>query len=186
MSMRDYKFTLAAGQERSLNVQGNWFHVLDAVGVVGIRFDEGSLIERSQGQGGSRTYSRVLVSSPIAQTVTLSLGVGRETDARATVNANISTTIEGGNDNAHKPNVTVTAGNAVQLLPANNNRKSIRVSLASTEAGSIMLGKSGITANNGGLLEVGDTDYIDTEGALYAFNPNADDVVVWVMEINRI
>lgn len=187
MSMRDYKFTLAAGQERSLNVQGNWFHVLDALGTVGIRFDEGVLIERSQGQGGSRSYTRVLVSSPIAQTVVLSLGVGQETDSRASVNAVINTTISPSNIITPKALISIAGGASVMLVAANANRKELRIGVKSSEANGVYIGNASVGAvSPGGYIEAGVTDYIQTESAVYAYNPGAVSVDVNVLDMERI
>lgn len=186
MSMRDYKFTLAAGQERSLNVQGNWFHVLDAVGTVGIRFDEGVLIERSQGQGGSRSYSRVLVSSPIAQTVILSLGVGQETDARASFTGTVNTTIEPSNTILPKAEVTIAAGATVILAAANANRKELRLGVKSSEANGVYIGNVSVGAlTPGGYIEEGSVEYVGTEAAVYGYNAGAVSIEVNVLDLER-
>ena len=91
-----------------------------------------------------------------------------------------------GNDNTHKPKVTIAAGQTALLCAANAARKEVRIALPSDAAGFINMGKLGVLADQGGLLEPGMVDYIATEGALYAHNPNADSVDVWVMEINRV
>lgn len=99
---------------------------------------------------------------------------------------NTEATIQIGNDNQHLPKVPVPANSAAQIAPANPLRKSLRVSLKSDAAGYVLLGKSGLTSGNGGSLEEGMVDYIETTGAMFAFNPNAVAVDVYVMEVNRI
>jgi hypothetical protein len=95
-------------------------------------------------------------------------------------------TIEHGNDNNHLPKVSIPAGQAAALAPANASRKELRVSLLSSAPGLITLGKNGVNANSGGALEPGMVDYITTEGALFAHNPNAEAVEVYVMEVNKL
>ena len=56
----------------------------------------------------------------------------------------------------------------------------------SEQLGGVFLGGVGITAGNGGFIEAGMVDYMDTEGALYAFNSNADPIVVSVLELERL
>lgn len=186
MSMRDYKFTLAAGQERSLNVQGNWFHVLQATGTVKIRFDDGVQIDRGEGQGGSRSYQKVSVYSSIAQTVVLSLGVGMETDSRATVNATINTTIEPTDTLTPRAEVSIGAGATVLLAAANANRKELRLGIKSTEANGVYIGNVGVGAvTPGGYIEEGSIEYVGTEAAVYGYNPGAAAVVVNVLELER-
>lgn len=99
---------------------------------------------------------------------------------------NTEATIQIGNDNQHLPKVSIPANSAAQIAGANPLRKSLRVSLKSDAAGYVLLGKSGLTAGNGGSLEEGMVDYVETTGAMFAFNPNAVAVDVYVMEVNRI
>lgn len=186
MSMRDYKFTLAAGQERSLNVEGDWFHVLEADGTIKIRFDDGVQINRGQGQGGSRSYKRVNVQSSTAQTVTLSLGYGVETDARATVDATINTTIAPSNTINPKAEVTIGAGATVLLINANVNRKELRIGVKSSEANGVYIGDNTVgAAAPGGYVEEGAIEYIATESAVYGYNAGATSIVVNVLELER-
>lgn len=185
-SMRDYKFTLAAGQERDLNVEGDWFHVLEASGVIGIKFDQGVRIDRSEGQGGSRLYEKVSVYSPIAQTVTLSLGYGQETDARATVNATINTTIAPTDTVTPFAEVTILAGATTLLAAANANRKELRIGVKSTEANGVYIGNIGVGAvTQGGYIEEGSVEYVGSEAAIYGYNPGAGSITVNVLSLER-
>lgn len=95
-------------------------------------------------------------------------------------------TVENGNDNSHLPKVTLAAGSSAVLAAANGSRKYLRVALPSDAAGSITLGKSGVNAASGGLLEIGMVDYLETGGALWAHNDNAESVDVYVMEVNKL
>lgn len=99
---------------------------------------------------------------------------------------NTTAVVENGDDNQHLTKVTVPAGLSAAVAVANSSRKSLRVSLLSGAAGFVLMGKSGVSATSGGSLEPGMVDYIDTRGALWVFNPNAVDVDVYVMEINKL
>lgn len=185
-SMRDYKFTLLAGQERDLNVEGDWFHVLDANGTIGIRFDQGVRIERQEGQGGSRLYEKVSVYSSTAQTVTLSLGYGQETDARASINATINTTIEPSDTLNPLAEVSIGAGATVLLSAANANRKELRIGVKSSEANGVYIGDIGTGAvTPGGYIEEGSVEYVGTEAAVYGYNSGAGSIDVNVLELER-
>lgn len=185
-AMRDYKFTLEANVPRSLNVQGNWFHVLDADGVVKVQFDDGVFIDRSQGQGGSRSYARVSVQSPTAQTVVLSLGFGQETDARASVNATINTTIAPTDVITPLAEVTIAAGATTLLANANAIRKELRVGVKSTEPAGIYIGNASVGATTqGGYIEEGSTEYVNTEAAIYGYNASSQSVTVNLLDMGR-
>jgi len=184
--MRDYKFTLGAGEERDLNVLGDWFHVLSASGTIGIRFDQGVRIDRNEGQGGARTYERVSVYSPIAQTVTLSLGFGEETDARATVNATINTTIAPTDTVTPFAEVTILAGATTLLAAANANRKELRIGVKSTEANGVYIGNIAVGAvTQGGYIEEGSVEYVGSEAAIYGYNPGGSSIAVNVLSLER-
>lgn len=185
--MRDYTFTLTAGQELERNIPGNWFHVIDSDSDIQIRFDDGDTITRSEGMGGSAEYEKVTIISAAAQTVKVSLGYGFVTDGRATVNESINTTIEPSNSSQGKAEVVVGAGLTVALVGANINRKELRVGIKSTEANGVYVGDSGIgAAKQGGYIEEGSVDYIAIESALYAYNAGAGSITVNLMELERI
>ena len=98
----------------------------------------------------------------------------------------VSAGIENGNDNQHLPAITIDSGQSAIVATANSSRKYLRVALASDAVGYVTLGKTGVNASGGGLLEPGMVDYMETEGALRVYNPQTSSVVVWVMEINRL
>lgn len=183
--MQSYTLSLSAGVPQSINVKGDFFHVLQATDAVQIGFDEGKKLPVGQGVGARAYYDRVEVLSATSQTVVLLLGFGYVNDARASVNATINTTIEPANLNTELPEVTVTAGNSAKIADANADRKELRVSIKSTEPGGVYLGSATVADNTGGWLEPGMVDYVATEGEVWAFNPGASDVVVSALDLER-
>lgn len=183
--MVPYTFSLAAGVPQSVNVEGDYLHVLKATDEVLIRFDEGKQQELDRGVGMRAYYSRVEVLSITAQTVTLMLGFGHVADARANVNATVNTTIEPANLNTELPEVSVPAGGSMKIADANADRKELRVSIKSTESGGVYLGSATVANNTGGWLEPGMVDYIATEGAVWAYNPGGTAVVVSALDLER-
>ena len=209
------KETLSANQHRDFEIDGNYLYVFDAGGPIevvlrgGRSSGEVHRLERKTIINGKDFSSvRVRDLSGVTNSFELWNGLG---DYRPSVdgadvkidgqiaiddstpvevnviNPTAEATIVVANDNAHLANVNLVAGAAaVQIAPANANRKSVRVAIASDQVGAIALGKAGLLSNQGGLLEPGTIEYIDSEGALFARNDNVSDVVVWVMEINRI
>ncbi len=99
---------------------------------------------------------------------------------------NTTATIQIGDDNQHLDMVSVPAGGSAVLTPGNGLRRFLRIAIKSDAANEVTLGKSGVAATSGGLLEPGMVDYMETEGALWAFNPGAAPVDVYLMEINKL
>lgn len=184
----DHPLTFAGGEYLPIHVQGRFLRVRKATASVYISIDGGPELERQLGEqiNIGRDATKIVVRSVVAQSVILTAAEEHQSDDRASINATVSTTIEAGNDNNHLPKVNVPATSTVLLAAANTNRKSLRVSLLSSAAGYVLLGKSGVTAAQGGTIEEGMVDYIDTTGALYVYNPNAVAVDVYCLEINKI
>lgn len=103
-----------------------------------------------------------------------------------TTTINTSTTVENGNSNNDLNSVTISAGASALIANANESRQSLRVSMLSSEKGYVNLGGYQVASATGGTLEAGQIDYMDTRGAVYAFNASAEDVTVYVMEINKL
>ena len=119
--------------------------------------------------------------------MTIALGDGRVRDNTSSINnPNINTTIENSNVNTHLPVVTCAAGVATLIAAADVKRKELRLNIDAEQVGGLFLGGAGILANQGGFIDVGQTDYVGTEGALYAFNSNDDAVKVSVMSLERV
>lgn len=186
--LTDHSLTFAAAGVQEFQSVGRFIRVRESSSPVYISIDGSSEIEREQGEqvNTGRDNVRVRVRSLVAQTVKLTSARESQDDNRGNVTGLVSATIENGNDNQHLPRVTIAAGASALLSASNVNRKALRVSLSSDAIGFVTLGKSGVAAASGGLLEPGSTDYIETTGEMYAFNNNASAVDVYVMEINKL
>ncbi|CAA0081353.1 Uncharacterised protein [Zhongshania aliphaticivorans] len=103
------------------------------------------------------------------------------------VNVNTTSIIQGANSVTNIGEVTVPAGSNQILIAAAgaSTSRTLRLSIKSDEAGGVYLGAASIAAGQGGYLDIGMVDYVDCEAALYAFNPNGDDVVVQVLPFER-
>jgi hypothetical protein len=77
-SQGDKTFTLTAGETKYLDVEGNFYYIRSASGgPVQLRFDLGQSITRKAGEGASvPQYSRIDITSDIAQTIIITLGFG--------------------------------------------------------------------------------------------------------------
>jgi hypothetical protein len=187
--LRDYKVYLDGVAPVRQIAKGSHFHILKATTDVTLKFDEQTSFTRGQGQGGDlpNGFTEVWLSSAAPQWVTIALGDGRVRDNTSSINnPNITTTIENANVNTHLPVVTCAVGVATLIASADVNRKELRITIDGLQDGGLFLGGAGILANQGGFLDIGQTDYIPTQGALYAFNSNADAINVSVMSLERV
>lgn len=87
------------------------------------------------------------------------------------------------NINTHKSRVLCLKGQATKLCDA-GQRKNIRLNIRADQFSGVSLGGDNtVNDNSGGYLDVGMVDYIDTKGALWAFNASDSDVLVDVLEL---
>lgn len=185
--MMSVTLTLAAGIPQKIGVSGDYFHVLTApVTDLLARFDDSRQMPAYEGVGVRVYYESVELESATGQTIVVLVGFGSVFDGRATANLNVNATQEPANSLDDLAAVTVGAGATVQIAAANINRKELRVAIASDEPGGVWLGAAGVGANEGGWIEPGMVDYVATESAVYARNPGASDVVVSVLDLERI
>jgi len=85
--------------------------------------------------------------------------------------------------NTHQSRVPCLSGQATKLFDA-GTRKSCRINIRSDQFNGVSLGGDNtVNDSNGGYLDVGMVDYIDTSGALWAFNNGDSSVFVDVLEL---
>lgn len=184
--MSDYTIPYDGVNTLKLDVQGDFFHV-QSVSVGGtsvfLRFDEGKLITRSQGEGNRVYYSRVEVSASAACNIVLQLGYGYATDARATVNATITAPISPASTNPAQPAVTINAGTQNLILAADGNSVGCIIALDSTQPNGIWVGDNTAAVNEGVFIEPGQTLPIPSKAAIYGFNAGAANVKVSVLKL---
>lgn len=189
-NFRTYPLAMSAGQEIQFDVEGNFYHVMEADSPVAITFDDSNRINPAPAGTGAdfeRDYQTVKVRSTISQTVVLVLGFGKFNDSRATANVTVNATVEPANKITPLAEVTVPAGGSAQLAAADATRKELRVGIKAGEPGGVYLGDAGVgAATPGGFIEEGGTDYLTTESAVYAYNAGADPVVVHVVSLERV
>lgn len=186
--LRDYKVYLDGVAPVRVIVQGEHFHILEASSKVTLDFDGRIKYTRVQGQGGDvpKGFKEVWLSSAAPQHVIISLGYGRVRDNTASINnANIQATVKNSNVNNHLPTVNVPAGQAILLANGSDKRKELRIQVDSEQGGPVFIGGLGVSEDTGGLIEVGMIDFISSEGALYAFNPNDEGVKVRLLSLER-
>lgn len=185
MKPQDYEIVFSGAGSRELKVTGRYVRILEApVDVVYIKLDgRGKELKRSAGaeiaDGDAKGFQKVVVRSAVAQTVRLAVASVPQQDNSQNVNVSASATIQPGTVLNASALVEVPALSSVQLIAGNPDRTELRVALASTEAGHVWLGPSGVGDEEGGLLEPGMVDYLATTAAVHAYNPHPTDSV-WV------
>lgn len=186
MALRDYTITLGAGAEQVLTINGNFFLVVQATGLIQLTFDDQPFISRGQGANGTYDYTRVKVYSPIAQTVILGLGTGRA-EISGSLNATVNTPVEPANLNVPLAVVSVGAGATVLLAAADANRVALDVTVKSTAANGVHYGDVTVgVAAPGAYVEEGSSVLIPSEAAIYAYNPGGAAVDVYCTNLRRL
>lgn len=177
--MTDYNVSLSAGVPQSLNVDGDYFHCKEAPNAAGVlvRFDESKQSNYKQGVGARVYYNRVELSSVASQDVVVALGFGHVADARANVNANITTNITPGNLFDDGGDVEIAAETTEQLLAADADRLYALIKNVSSNTITVRVGSATVDAESGVPLEPGETLPIAQRAAIYAHNPDADDPI---------
>lgn len=187
MAISDHSLNFNASGVREFQAVGQFIRVRSSSSPVYISVDGSGEFLREQGEqiNIGRSTARVRVRSLVAQDVVLISSSESQDDNRTAVNLSVAATVESGNDNQHLAKVSIAAGGSAKIADSNANRKFLRVSLLSSAVGHVLLGKSGVSAVAGGTLEEGMVDYVETTGEMWAFNPQAVPVDVFVMEINK-
>lgn len=188
--MQDYTINSDGVNEQSLNVEGDYFHVQN-LGVAGnsvlLRFDDGPQVKRFQGQGNRRVYKRVSVLASAADAVTLQLGYGYATDTRSTITAGtITAPIQPAVHNVPLAAVTVGAAAQALLAAADASRLELGVAVDSSEPNGVWVGDVTAANNLGLFVEPGQTIFLSTVAAVYAFNNGAAGVKVSLINLRSV
>jgi|GEM_PF-1304471 len=135
------------------------------------------------------TELRMQITNPNATAVTWQLEISNDEikPGKQSVQVNTTSIIQGANSVTNVGERTIPAeGNALIIAAAGaDTSRTLRLSIKSDAPGGVYLGAAGIAAGQGGYLEPGMVDYVDCEAALYAYNPNAENVVVQVLPFER-
>ncbi len=186
-TLRTYTFNLIANQDNKIGVAGSGYFVIDNQSDFSIRFDESTVMNKAtKGTGANfvSEYNEVTISSTVNQEVTIVLGYGDFKDARASINATISATIENSNSVLTYPDKVVTAVRT-QLVAASNSRNEIEVGVPSDAVAAIRVGDSFTEANRGSRIEAGQTKFFTTSAAIFAISEGGD-VDVSLMELRNV
>ncbi len=173
VSYRDYPRALQANVPHRIGVPGDYWQLVKCIGEITLEFDQGVRLTRRQGAYGPGSYREVLITSPVDQTITISLGVtngvapgDNDVSFAGTINANIAPiTVQ-----AALPDVAIAAGTQQLLASLDANRRELVVRWPSTASGNLRVGDSTTAANRGVELEPGDAIIITGTSAVYGFN----------------
>ncbi len=186
-NFRSYTLSLTANQEFNLDVEGNMYAVISNTGAFTITLDESNrLTNQTSGMGGAfhDTYERVTLLSTTTQTVIVIFGFGKFSDARATVNATVNTTIAPSDTFDNTSDITV-GSTATLLKAADTATKEVLIHVPSDAANSIRVGGSSVTATSGLEVEPGSSFTINCEAAIYGIRDGSSDVSVSTLKLSR-
>lgn len=188
--MRDYSFSVSAGSSHTIDVEGNFLHLVDVTDPITIILDDTHRFERSVpgtiklDRGG---FEKIEVESATTQSVQVTAGFGHSQSDTDTSIASLSVSEDVPNTVTPLAAVSVGASATVLLAAADANRKALRVSVKSSEADGVYIGNiSAGAATPGGWLEKGGTDYIATSAAVYAYNAAGSAITVHVMSLEKV
>ena len=186
-NFKTYLLSLVANQEYTQRVPGNVYSVISNTGTFTATFDESNkLTDQTAGMTHQfdAPYTDVVFLSPTTQTVKVLLGFGKFSDARASVNATINTTIAP-SDTVNNPGDVTAGATATLAIAANANRKEVELCLPSTATNPVRVGNASVTATSGSILEPGTSKVFGVEAALYVIRTASPDETVTVLELER-
>ena len=186
--MKDFTIGLKQNIEHAISYPGSSFHIQEATDKVTLRFNNGDSITREKTQGGTvPKFDRVILESKVDQVVTVTIGDGQTIDGRAqVVSATVNTTIEPSNSNTDAGDVTIPAGSTVQVIGSNVNRKKLQIFAGENNIQNLRVGGPLTDATHGAILAPGGNGMLETEAAVYVFNPGAASEKVTLLEMERI
>lgn len=193
MSFGDYSLTFSGAGERPIQAIGRFLRIREAQNAVYIRYGSRSEIKREKGEQidfgdfyQKNAAEQIIIRSLIAQTIELVVSDTPQSDNRTAVSMTTTTTIDSSNNTVDQPAVTVPATSSVQLIAGNVARLELELSVSSDEAGGVWVGGSTIANARGSLIEAGTSRVYGSDAEWWAYNPNAVDIVVQVLELERI
>lgn len=186
IGLSDVSLSLVAGQERALEVQGEYLLVVEASGPVTITNERGERVTRQAGDGCPMRYEGLKIASTTAQTVTLSVGFlgGMPPVSGNRLSVGSLTVLPAvANSTSSPSDVNCPAGTATMIRDASATRLRIAVSIpTSAGAGTIRIGDASVGAARGLELLPGDKASDDTKAAIYVYNGTAAAFSVGVIE----
>lgn len=191
ITYRDYQIPLQANVPVQLQVKGDYYQVITANGSITLQFDQSVTISRQQSMGGPVAYKdSVIVTSPIDQTVVVSLGYtdgSAPYDGRGNFSAQtVNVTVQHANTLTPASDVVLAAGAATLIQSADATTIDTIIKNPATSVGAIRLGDSTVGATKGDVLDPGERALLTTTAAVYGYNPNASAVTVSVLRTRKV
>jgi len=168
--LRSYPITLAAGETRALNVEGDYFNVLASNQTnFELGFDNGPTTEMEQGFSGKVGYNgdpyrTVTVYNPNASslTLTLALGYGELWDNKATLNGAVDIAPA----SSFTAAAVTVADSATVIIAQNLERK--KVTLRNVGGATVYLGSGDdVTKDDGFPFDPGEVMEFENSAAIY-------------------
>ncbi len=175
--MRDYRVTVPANAEATLNVAGTVIRCIDGTAPFRIRVDGGDTLyfERGLGYAPKAPFQRVTIINEAAAPlhVTLFLGSGGLDDSRLTLAATglNSRSIRDDSPSIFEsvPDVVCAAGTRTLVASALADRAEILI--VNTTLSTVRIGDNTCAANDGLVLGANATLCLRTSGAVHCWNP---------------
>lgn len=187
--MTPIRVTLAAGVPQRFPIEGDWVHCLTAPAGVNdlyARFDQSEPVPLPQGVGFRRYYKIIELESATGGAFLVLGGFGSVADARATVNANVTTTVAPGNTMNNGGDVATLSGAATQLLAADPDRLYAIISNPSSNSATVRIGNATVGAADGAPLEPGETITVGTTAALYGYQASGGPVTISAASVSEV
>jgi len=171
--------TIAAGGEETINVTGEFFTILaSSLLNFEIGFDEGPLNFAKSGHAGRLPPGDVFSSVRFKNTdganslvLTFAAGFGDLVDNETTISGAITLNVPVGLSSA--ADVSLGAAAKTLILAANISRVEALITNLAANASTVRIGDVNAAAARGVELAPGQTITLETEGAIYAWNPGA-------------
>jgi len=188
--MRSYAFSLLANVPQDLKIKGRHLRLVEATGDLYVALDQSPWLKLKQGQGltiDGQGVTDVRIKSPTAQNVLIVAGDGLFHDNNQSVSVNTTATVDPANTYTPHADVSVPAGGTAALVAANSNRRAVTITNPISNAGTFRIGiPLSVAANQGDILEPGDSITLATTAALSAFNTGSAAESLIVNEVEQI
>jgi hypothetical protein len=169
-----YSYTFSANETVRVELPGDDIFIRDSSGEVLIKLDSPSSPEipiRNSEKLRTDGFNLFLVKSVTAQTVKFIVGSRNLGVDGLNFVADVS--IESGSDLQTTADVSMAGTDTTLIKAANATRKQIIITNLSGNASILRIGDSNAGATRGTPLEAGQTLILDTEDAVYAYNPGS-------------
>jgi len=181
-----FKYSLAPGENQTINRPANTLICLDATAPFEIGFDDQPLTSFEKGlrYEAAADFKKVRIKNPTGSTISVELGFasGGVGDSRLTLAGSLTVDQQGGNTLVNM-SVSALATAETVVSVANLSRHEILVSNLGTDT--VFLGGAGVLNNTGLPLAAGATATLQTKAAVSVYNPAAAAVALAILELSK-